>query len=134
MIEPVRLSLPYPPSTNRYWRNWRGRMVIAKEAREYKARVAEHAALDDVRTIDGWISLRLYLRPKARKTERHQEPDSHRVLDIDNACKIALDALQGVLYADDKQVVRISVELRRPCAGGALEVVAIPVAQRYADA
>lgn len=35
--EPVVLVLPEPPSANRWWRNWNGRMVLSTEAREYKA-------------------------------------------------------------------------------------------------
>ena len=31
----VKLSLPYPPSINHYWRNFRGRMVIGQEGRAF---------------------------------------------------------------------------------------------------
>jgi len=30
------LTLPYPPSINHYWRNFRGRMVISREGRAYR--------------------------------------------------------------------------------------------------
>lgn len=33
------LQLPFPPSTNHYWRMWRGRMVIGREGRVFRARV-----------------------------------------------------------------------------------------------
>jgi Holliday junction resolvase RusA-like endonuclease len=31
-------------------------------------------------------------------------------LDVDNVLKVMLDALNGVAYADDKQVRRVSIE------------------------
>ena len=32
----MRLSLAYPPSTNRLWRHQRGRMVVSAEAQAWK--------------------------------------------------------------------------------------------------
>ena len=34
------LNLPYPISTNRYWRVFRNRTVLSSEAKAYKAQVA----------------------------------------------------------------------------------------------
>lgn len=60
-------------------------------------------------------------------------PDSQRankdgsanktVIDLDNALKVTLDALQGVAYTNDKQVRRIVAGYAdEPAAGGGLVV------------
>ena len=36
----MKLTLPYPPSANRYWRNYRGMTVTSGEAIAYKREVA----------------------------------------------------------------------------------------------
>ena len=56
-------------------------------------------------------------RPKRSKgTIRPVWPATGRMGDVDNIAKSILDALSGVAYADDKQVVTLSVH-RRYCAG-----------------
>ena len=35
MTNSVSFTLPYPPSANRYWRSYRGRVVKSEEARRY---------------------------------------------------------------------------------------------------
>lgn len=88
-----RATLPYPPSVNRYWRNFRGRMVLSKEGRAYKKRVAE--LLDGLRPIGGGVSITIHAyRPR-------------KIGDLDNILKGALDALSGYMYFDDKQIVMI---------------------------
>lgn len=89
------LILPYPPSINSYWRNFRGRMVKTKEAKQYHqhaALLARAAGLDPVQG-DVSITMRVY-RP--RKSG-----------DLDNRAKIVLDSLNGVAYDDDKQIVEL---------------------------
>ena len=36
-----KFTLPYPPSINGYWRNFKGRQIISKRGREYVKLVAE---------------------------------------------------------------------------------------------
>ena len=45
-----------------------------------------------------------------------------RRLDVTNAVKVAEDALQGLAYHDDKQVVSCTGRLGKPMAGGGLTV------------
>ncbi|WNZ64194.1 hypothetical protein QEG98_11265 [Myxococcus sp. MxC21-1] len=55
----VRLVLPYPPSANDYWRPAKGRgLVPSDEAKAYKARVAQVAALARVQPLHGPVRLR----------------------------------------------------------------------------
>lgn len=86
-------SLPYPPSANRYWRNFRGRMVRSREATAY---IAEVQAIMRGRLPEaGDVALELeVVRPR-------------RSGDLDNSLKVVLDSLRGSLYVDDKQVVEL---------------------------
>lgn len=91
----MKLSLPYPPSANRLWRNWRGRMVLSTEGRAYKQGVKLRALTQGCRPLEGpvVVSVTAY-RPR-------------RIGDLDNALKALLDALKGVAFVDDDQVVEI---------------------------
>lgn len=46
--------------------------------------------------------------PKSTPKSVHSEPDTHKP-DIDNVAKIVLDALNGVAWDDDAQVVSLTV-------------------------
>lgn len=87
------LSIPYPPSLNRYYGNWRGRVVLKKEGKEYKKRVAAICGAMTPLTGPVLIELHVY-RP--RKTG-----------DLDNTFKGILDSLQGFVYKNDRQIVAI---------------------------
>ena len=92
-METIELTLPWPPSSNRYWRNCRGRMVKSKEATDYCATVAK--LCEDLRTSIGEVIVRLdFYRPR-------------KAGDLDNRIKILLDAMQRTAYKDDKQIVEI---------------------------
>jgi crossover junction endodeoxyribonuclease RusA len=120
----VRLILPYPPSTNRMWRLARGRMVVSEEAKAYK-RLAFVAAHQSGLVGPGEgpgvgdVAVCVVLHPVAPKKASKAKV---RCIDTDNALKIALDALQGIAYANDSQVVEISAKRGEPVEGGALVV------------
>lgn len=92
----MKLTLPYPPSVNAYWRQWQGRTLLSSEGRAYKTRAALAAKSQGARPLSGpvAVSLEVY-RPR-------------RIGDLDNVLKAVLDALRGVAYHDDRQVVAIS--------------------------
>lgn len=91
----IKLTLPYPPSANRYWRNFNGRMVISDEARAYKDEVMYTCLGQSVEMLEGDISLTIKIyRP--RKSG-----------DLDNRIKCLQDALNGVAYRDDSQIVEL---------------------------
>lgn len=94
----INLQLPYPPSSNRLWRTGNGATYISQEAREYKQNVALLARVAKAKPFDGnvFVNVRVY-RPRQSG-------------DLDNRLKVVLDALQGVCYHDDKQVVKIIAE------------------------
>lgn len=91
----MRIVLDYPPSTNRYWRNYKGRMVRSDEANRYKHSVGMLCTTAGLSPSEGEmvVTLRLY-RPAKRG-------------DLDNRIKVCLDALQGYAYHDDSQIVEL---------------------------
>jgi crossover junction endodeoxyribonuclease RusA len=103
----VILTLPFPPSTNTYYRKFRNRMVIGAKGRAYKKAVAlacSQLSLLERRTLPvrGRVQLEVMLFP----------PDKRR-RDLDNFCgKALLDALKGVAFGDDSLVFRLAGEWR----------------------
>ncbi|HEZ3118789.1 TPA: RusA family crossover junction endodeoxyribonuclease [Neisseria meningitidis] len=115
----MRLILPYPVSANRYWRIWRNRAVRSAQAAAYKKTVRRIAQEAGAMPSEGSVAVRLRLIPKANKDGSANKT----VIDLDNALKVALDALQGIAYHNDRQVRRIGAEYAdEPVAGGGLAV------------
>lgn len=87
----MKLTVPYPPSANRYWRIARNRLYVSSEARDYK-QVVKLTNLR-VKPLDGPVRLTATIyRPQKSG-------------DLMNREKVLSDALQGVAYHDDKQIV-----------------------------
>lgn len=108
----------YPPSANRYWRVWGGRVVRSSEARSYKIACQIIAAREKIKPIAGDVAVTIILHPKLTK----KGVASKTRLDLDNALKVVIDALQGVAYANDSQVVKLIAEIGPAQIGGALMV------------
>ena len=91
MTSAVRtVTLPVPPSGNRYWRRAGTNIYISEEGVAYRAAVAK--LLRGSRVLAGDVAVHaVWYRAR-------------RAGDVDNRGKVLLDALQGVLYTDDKQV------------------------------
>lgn len=143
----VTLTLPYPISANRYWAS---RMVkpkgkpafvstyVTPEAKAFKEQVALIAKAAGVLSpFKGRVavSYRLYPnRPQDWKTRQRKHgaawDDSVMCIDLDNAQKVLLDALKGVVFEDDKWVRRIEAERAEP--DGEARVV-VTVVQMPAD-
>ncbi len=109
---PQWLTLPYPPSANRYWRSIviKGavRVLLSSEARKYKAAV--QSLVGSFPLMEGRIGIvvRIY-RPK-------------RIGDLGNRIKVLEDALQGVLFANDSQIERIEATRHEDKANPRAEV------------
>ena len=102
------LELPYPPSINHYWRRVGPRTLISREGRRFRERVLAILAAMHIQPLCGRLVVDVVVFP----------PDNRR-RDIDNVFKALLDAMQhGGAYADDSQIVRLSIEKRRPVEGG----------------
>lgn len=110
--------LEYPISTNRYWRNFNGRTVMSAEAREYKAMAAFRWREAGHVLHAGQVLVELLLHPRMTK----QGEASKSRMDLDNCLKVAIDALNGVAFVDDKQVRKLVAEVVDPVPGGGLSV------------
>lgn len=93
----LNFTLPMPPSSNRYWRtvasNGRAMTFVSEEAKRYKRQVARLIGLPALIQSSIAVTLRVF-RPQ-------------RSGDLDNKLKVLFDSLQGVVYADDSQIVEI---------------------------
>ncbi|MEN6540870.1 MAG: RusA family crossover junction endodeoxyribonuclease [Mizugakiibacter sp.] len=111
--------LPYPVSANRYWRITPRGLKPSPEATKYKARVGMlWLQSGAAHRIEGKVDVTINLHPRRNKDGSASETR----LDLDNAIKVTLDALNGLAWGDDKQVFRINAEIGLPVDGGALAV------------
>ena len=95
----MKFELPIPPSSNRYWRHYRGRVVTSAEAKNYKAAVAALLYQYHVEPLAGPVAITFTVYRQRRAG------------DLDNFGKILLDSLQGICYIDDKQVTELHAYL-----------------------
>lgn len=94
----IACYLDEPPSANRWWRMVRGRMLLSREARAYKAMVALLGEASRVTPFPKGTPVRFEMFwHRGRKSG-----------DLDKRLGIALDALQGIAYENDSQIVEIS--------------------------
>ena len=114
----ITVQLPYPPSTNRMWRNFRGVSVLSDEGRTFKAKAGWLAKQAGARCMTEDVAVAVTLHAKTKKNGQA----SATVLDLDNSLKAALDAMQGVAYANDKQIKRIAAAYGAPMPDGGLTV------------
>jgi len=120
----VRLVLPYPVSANRYWISFyapKAKRVFTgptKEAEAFKEECGWRAKAAGVRSpFTGHVELRVRL-----------VPENKVCMDLDNALKVTVDALKGIVYEDDDQVMRIVAERADadPMGGKRVEVEVLP--------
>lgn len=113
----MTLDLPEPPSANRWWRKWNNRMVLSKEARDYKAFVWVKAV-----ALTGLHKNRFPLFPTEDVVVTLHWVRGRKSGDLDKRIGVVLDALQGVLYTNDKQIVEIHASRSDNKANASLRV------------
>lgn len=122
------MMLPYPISVNRYWRTFRGRTMRSAEAVEYKEQVQEIALAAGVELRRGCVRVDMRLHPALPKdwqTRQKKDPMwllTVRRIDLDNAMKVAIDALQGIAFENDRQITSLSIGLGHAIMDGGLSV------------
>ena len=100
------MELPEPPSANRWWRKWNNRMVLSKEARDYKKMVwADAFDLYNCPLPRHTKDLPVFPTGNVKVTLSWVR--SRKAGDLDKRIGVVLDALQGVAYANDSQIVEI---------------------------
>ena len=149
----ITLTLPYPISANRYWAS---RAYIDKATRKPMAVTYVTAEAKDFKEQVGWIAKSAGVRaPFAGRVHLTVELYPHRPLDyrtrmrklgpnwddgvqcidIDNALKVLIDSLRGIVINDDSwQNRKTTIERMEPDDKGArvvlrIEQIARPVVQ-----
>ena len=92
----LTVTLPYPPSANRYWRhcviNGRVSVYLSGEAKKYKRDIAVIGLSLGCKPLEG----------RVRFTAKVFRP--RKSGDLMNREKVLCDALQQVAYIDDSQI------------------------------
>jgi crossover junction endodeoxyribonuclease RusA len=115
----ITFTLPYPPSSNVYWRAWRNRVVLSPEARAYKSAVAQRFRRMRAQRLRGSVGVRIHVyRPQKSG-------------DLDNRFKVALDALNKVAWEDDDQIVELHSYRKEDPANPRVEVAVWTVAPAH---
>ena len=96
----IELTMPWPPSVNRYWRTFQGRMIISAEGRSYRKAVADQVLIQrGAKHYEG----------KLRVVIEAWRPDK-RKRDLDNLLKAVLDSLTHAgVWADDGLIVDLRI-------------------------
>lgn len=140
-MTPITLTLPYPISANRYWRTYMPRgfktpvTTLSPEAKSYKSQVAWLAKEAGIRSpLAGRVAVAYTLYPKrpqdwAKRVQKNPAgwDDSVQCIDLDNAQKVLMDALKGVVIEDDRWVRRIEAERAEPDGEARLVVTITPI-------
>ena len=93
----ITLKLPWPPSTNRYYRVVNNRAILSAHAREYRQQV--QVLFGGNAPLTGRLGIVIYAFP----------PDK-RQRDLDNLLKQPLDALQAAgIYCNDGQIDQLMI-------------------------
>ena len=126
-----RLELPWPVSSNRYWRTYMPKgfaapvTALSDEAKAYKREVAWIAKRAGVKPIVGYVLLRIFLTPQCPVDAADRATKSPNLwalsvqsLDLGNCEKVLSDALNGIAWEDDRQIERIELERTEPGVKG----------------
>ena len=108
----IDLTMPWPPSVNKYWRTFQGRMIISAEGRSYRKAVADQVLIQR--------GAKHYAGKLCVVIEAHR-PDNRR-RDLDNLLKAVLDGCTHAgVWEDDSNIVDLRIYWA-DAVGGMLKV------------
>ncbi len=108
----ITISLPWPPSVNRMYRTFRGRMLISREGREYISLIDSIVSNLRIEKLLGRLEVVLAIYPPDRRKR-----------DLDNLLKLTFDSLQKArVYMDDSQIDKITIQRFHIIKGGNIQV------------
>lgn len=104
-----QITLPMPPSVNRYYRSiGRGRVIISEDGRNYRNAVKQALLVARAKHIKGRIGIELELCFTDKRS-----------CDLDNRIKSLQDALQKAgLFDDDSQIDLLMIRRGQVIKGG----------------
>ena len=104
----MELTLPWPPSTNQYWRSFQGRVIISAQGRAYRKAIIEQVIIQSgARQFEHDLQIEIEVFP----------PDK-RKRDIDNLLKSLLDSLTyAQVWKDDNQISDLRIYRNKQIAG-----------------
>ena len=108
------IKLPYPPSMNTYWRNFRGNTVLSQAGREFKKAVWACVLEQKIPKFgDKRLEVTLWLYPRSKV-----------VTDLDNRLKAVLDGLEEAgVYDNDGQIDVLMIQRGPIRKGGGVDVL-----------
>jgi crossover junction endodeoxyribonuclease RusA len=116
--ESFTVTLPWPPSTNRIWRNvvtgGKPRTLLSEDGRRYRSDVGTQCMISRInaKQLSGRLEVSMIAYP----------PDN-RSRDIDNLIKACLDAMTHAgVWVDDSQIDILSIRRGGIKKGGAMAV------------
>lgn len=92
--------------------------VLSAEGKAFKIEAAWRCKAAGMKVLSGDVSLTLFLHPRQNK----DGTASKTRIDLDGGLKGICDALNGVGYRDDKQIVEIHAHIGEPVLGGGVSV------------
>jgi crossover junction endodeoxyribonuclease RusA len=111
----LSLTLPFPPSANTYYRNFKGRMVLSEAGRKFRNEVAGLFLIARAKRQEGRLALFVELHPPTL-----------RKYDADNRLKALQDALQHAgAFDDDEQIDAVAVFKDEVVKGGMCKVLIV---------
>ena len=84
-------------SVNKYYRSWKGRVLISQDGREFKKEI--NLLLNNYEKILGKIELHIILYFKDKRKR-----------DVDNYAKVLIDCLKNKLFEDDDMIYKLCME------------------------
>ncbi|MDI6637205.1 RusA family crossover junction endodeoxyribonuclease [Pantoea dispersa] len=122
----MKLTLPFPPSVNTYWRNTRKGVLISASGRSFRSNaladiMEQLRRVPEPITVNVAVSVILY-------------PPDKRPRDLDNYLKAAFDSLTHAgVWVDDKQIKRFTVEWGPLTKRGKTEITINPYSEICSD-
>lgn len=118
VVETRQLTMPWPPSVNRIWRAFGGRVILSAPARQY-AKAAARALPPGrvVAPLAGRLLVWLTMHPPTKLARGKQ------AWDIANREKLLCDAMtKQRVWLDDSQIDTMVIQRGEPRGDGCVEV------------
>ena len=119
----IEITLPFPPSVNRYWRSvvikGFARILLSADGRRFKDSCKKIISQRLEKIQQAGHSLPLFSKKEKLAVEIELYPPTKRVCDVDNYAKATLDALTASgVWGDDSQVDDLRIIRREVVRGG----------------